>query len=56
MRVLLFLDVLRTKHTRHRAPKAQRDPVRIPRPKVGELAHQTQGVGIFAVGEIPGIH
>ena len=29
MRVLLFLDVLRTKRTRHRAPKAQRDPVRI---------------------------
>jgi len=25
-----------------------RKPVRLPRPKVGELAHQTQGVGIFA--------
>ena len=31
----------------------RQNPVRIPRPKVGELAHQTQGVGIFAVGEIP---
>lgn len=27
--------------------------VRIPRPKVGELAHQTQGEGIFAEGETP---
>ena len=28
-------------------PRA-RKPVRSPRPKVGELAHRTQGVGIFA--------
>ena len=28
--------------------------VRLPRPKIGELAHQAQGVRIFAEGEIPG--
>ena len=37
------------------ASEAQRNPVRIPRPKIGVLAHQAQGVGIFAEGEIPGI-
>ena len=31
-----------------------RNPVRIRRPKIGELAHQAQGVRIFAEGEIPG--
>ena len=30
------------------------NPVRIRRPKIGELAHQAQGVRIFAEGEIPG--
>ena len=29
-------------------------PVHMPLPKVGELAHQTQGVGIFAKGEYLG--
>ena len=29
--------------------------VRIPHPKIGVLAHQAQGVGIFAKGEIPAI-
>ena len=39
-----------------RAPHAAgaRNPVRIRRPKIGELAHQAQGVRIFAEGEIPG--
>ena len=36
------------------ASEAQRNPVRIPRPKIGVLAHQAQGVSIFAEGEIPG--
>ena len=31
--------------------QSAQNAVRIPRPKVGELAHQTQGVGIFAAGE-----
>ena len=31
-----------------------RNPVRIRRPKIGDLAHQAQGVRIFAEGEIPG--
>jgi len=26
--------------------------LRIPHPKIGELAHQAQGAGIFAAGEI----
>jgi hypothetical protein len=29
------------------------NPLRIPRPKIDKLACQAQGVGIFAVGEIP---
>ena len=28
------------------------NPLRIPRPKIGKLACQAQGVGIFAKGEI----
>ena len=40
-----------------RAPHATgvQNPVRICRPKIGELAHQAQGVRIFAEGEIPGL-
>ena len=46
----------RCPHGSGRAPHIfdVRNPVRIPRPKVGELAHQTQGVGIFAIGEYSG--
>ena len=32
--------------------KPQATWVRIPRPKIGKLAYQAQGVGIFAAGEI----
>ena len=35
------------------ASEAQRKWVRIPRPKIGKLAWQAQGEGIFAAGEIP---
>jgi hypothetical protein len=52
MRVLLFLDVLRTKRTRHRTPKAYRDSVRIRRSKIDKLACQAQSERIFAEGEI----
>ena len=46
----------RATHEAHPAPHAAgaRNPVRIRRPKIGELAHQAQGVRIFAEGEIPG--
>ena len=38
------------------AAQHARNSVHIPHPQVGELAHQTQGVGIFAIGEYPCRH
>ena len=38
---------------RHSERDARRKPVHIPRPKIWELAHKTQGAGIFAYGEYP---
>ena len=32
-----------------------RNPVRIPHPKIEELALQAQGAGIFAIGEYLGV-